>query len=424
MTSDGPERPFGFLNQYAKEGPVMRRIHRLAALLLILLLAMCIPALADNDTHFSTPTADETPAVASGSGTADYREAITFFAGYGKDENVLGSGIAYPVGVAGDGSTLYVTDRATLAGIVKQDDSRTVYVYANRNPDERYEVERAISPDNAPLVLLVVSQTVAGVEPIRLARDFEAKDAPCTILFMDDQFAAQTMSATLNGGSAAGTGCIYSLEDVSLKDGNPVFDASGALLGIVYQNRSVASAGYLAAMMTAEGYAFEAADYVAGGVPLPLIIAGGGLLLIVAALLIVRSRRKKGAAKPKRGASPQAGTEPAQKETLAIRCLSGELEGRLQAVTDPVTIGRNPQGCTLVYSNTAPGVSAEHCVLKPAEAGALELTDLGSTYGTFVGTLQLTANMAKALHKGDQFCLGDGRNTYEVCAAATQDGTR
>ena len=51
-----------------------------------------------------------------------------------------------------------------------------------------------------------------------------------------------------------------------------------------------------------------------------------------------------------------------------------------------VTIGRDPAFCNIVYEKSTPGISSRHCQLSynPGE-GCFVLTDLGSSYGTFLG---------------------------------------
>ena len=67
-------------------------------------------------------------------------------------------------------------------------------------------------------------------------------------------------------------------------------------------------------------------------------------------------------------------------------------------------IGRS-NTCAVCVGNTA-GVSRIHCALRPL-AGGVELTDLGSTYGTFLADgKQLPPNFPATLRNGDRFYLG------------------
>ena len=63
-----------------------------------------------------------------------------------------------------------------------------------------------------------------------------------------------------------------------------------------------------------------------------------------------------------------------------------------------------------------PGVSALHCELHYT-SGRLELTDLGSTYGTFIGDgIRLEANRPYSLQAGETFYLGAPDNKFMIGA--------
>ena len=57
------------------------------------------------------------------------------------------------------------------------------------------------------------------------------------------------------------------------------------------------------------------------------------------------------------------------------------------------------------------------CALEAVEAadGEVQLTDLGSSYGTFVGSGQrLNANSPMTLHRGDTFWLGSKEQMFRI----------
>lgn len=83
---------------------------------------------------------------------------------------------------------------------------------------------------------------------------------------------------------------------------------------------------------------------------------------------------------------------------------------------DKIIIGRNPETCKVVFENKTPGVSARHCEImyRPAK-GTFLLTDLGSTYGTFIrGGAKLSPNQPVELKDGDEFYLGTPDNLFAV----------
>lgn len=79
-----------------------------------------------------------------------------------------------------------------------------------------------------------------------------------------------------------------------------------------------------------------------------------------------------------------------------------------------VIFGRNAAWCTAVYPQDTRGVSGMHCKVEMA-GGKVFITDLGSSYGTFLGNgTRLSANMPYELHRGDSFYLAERANTFQI----------
>lgn len=78
-----------------------------------------------------------------------------------------------------------------------------------------------------------------------------------------------------------------------------------------------------------------------------------------------------------------------------------------------IVIGRSKSDCALVYQDDTPGVSSRHCSLAwDSRSGDFILTDLGSTYGTFLQNgQQLKSGVGHHLRAGDSFYLGESANT-------------
>ena len=80
----------------------------------------------------------------------------------------------------------------------------------------------------------------------------------------------------------------------------------------------------------------------------------------------------------------------------------------------PVQIGRDGAVCRLVYQDGTPGVSGRHCQVS-FEQGEFVLTDLNSTYGTFLSNGQRVApNSPVKLAPKSSFYLGEADNTVYV----------
>ena len=147
------------------------------------------------------------------------------------------------------------------------------------------------------------------------------------------------------------------------------------------------------------------------------IIAVAVVLILLAAVFLAARRRK--AAVPTSGGSaahPDNGgavVSPAEAVVqITLRATGGELRDRLWPVSDTVTIGRD-RSCAVLFSPTAKGVSRQHCRVA-VSGGGIALTDLNSTYGTFVGGQRLSPGGTAQLKKGDQFYLGDPQNNFVI----------
>ncbi len=99
-----------------------------------------------------------------------------------------------------------------------------------------------------------------------------------------------------------------------------------------------------------------------------------------------------------------------------IQGVTGSFAGRRFAISGQLRIGRDPNRNDLVYPNV-PGVSGVHCSVMVTN-GQVILTDLGSTYGTFVDGKRLAANAPMVLKEGQRFCLGNDTQVFEIARKA------
>jgi len=148
------------------------------------------------------------------------------------------------------------------------------------------------------------------------------------------------------------------------------------------------------------------------------------------AAVVVLSKKKKsapaavGASAPKAPATgkgflaAKSKAAPAQTAQRAfIRSLAPQHNGLALVVKDtPILIGRDPSSCKLVYAEGTAGVSGQHCSISYDEAaGEFIVTDLRSTYGTFLMNGQrLNANVPCRIKPGNGFYVGDKANGIRV----------
>ena len=115
------------------------------------------------------------------------------------------------------------------------------------------------------------------------------------------------------------------------------------------------------------------------------------------------------------GAAPQKAPEPSKAAgTPVIRSMSVQHGGMVvQLHHQPVQVGRDSATCRLVFRDNTPGVSSRHCqIFFDEQAQAFVVTDLGSTYGTFLaGGQRIAPESPVKLPPKSSIYLGEPDNT-------------
>jgi hypothetical protein len=177
---------------------------------------------------------------------------------------------------------------------------------------------------------------------------------------------------------------------------------------------------------------------------------GGALLLIIVCVVVLRMRKKKAAApavaqfsggpspgqpyagqpspgqpyagqpspgQPYGATAPVSFTQPAAVtpgvKLTGIRGTGGQYNAKSFPVASRTVIGRDGKRCNLIFDPQTNGVSALHCEIVRS-GDSLQLTDLGSTYGTFLNGSKLAVNVPSSLQPGSSFYLGEKRNSFVV----------
>jgi hypothetical protein len=153
-------------------------------------------------------------------------------------------------------------------------------------------------------------------------------------------------------------------------------------------------------------------------------IAAGVLIIIIIIILVVVMSNKKKSGAPKPAAAPaqplqaqDISVPPVQTRRGMIRSLSAQHNGQSYDVDrNGILIGRDRANCRIVYSEGTPGVSSRHCSITFDEtSGEFLLTDLRSTYGTFLMNGQkLEPNVPYHLRAGESFYVGESSNALKV----------
>lgn len=153
--------------------------------------------------------------------------------------------------------------------------------------------------------------------------------------------------------------------------------------------------------------------------PIGVLALAGGIILLV-------TSQKNGQGAPVAagaaagmgsGKAPARGGRGPVEKRAVLRGVTGKYSGQsFDMLKGKVVIGRDPATCNIVFDKNTPGISGRHCqVVYDPNEDCFIITDLGSSYGTFLGNgKKLTANVAEKLSTGDTFYLCDNANRFVV----------
>ena len=153
--------------------------------------------------------------------------------------------------------------------------------------------------------------------------------------------------------------------------------------------------------------------------PIGVLALIGGIILLVTSQKGVQGAPAPAGAAAGMGsgkAPARGGRGPVEKRAV-LRGVTGKYSGQsFDLLKGKVVIGRDPATCNIVFDKNTPGISGRHCqVVYDPNEDCFIITDLGSSYGTFLGNgKKLTANVAEKLSTGDTFYLCDNANRFVV----------
>ena len=149
-----------------------------------------------------------------------------------------------------------------------------------------------------------------------------------------------------------------------------------------------------------------------------IIFVGFGCAVVVAALLLFAKKKTKTSG----SASPSEKKEEARQvpdnrkvETRVLVGVNGPLKNKRYplSVGKDLFVGRDTRQCTVLFPDTTRGVSRIHCRIRFDGATAV-ITDLNSSYGTFVDGKKIPANTSVRLHRGLAVDIGSKENRFTL----------
>lgn len=400
----------------------MKRVRIFAAALLAAMIAItaAAPALADFDQSALDGIVMITTGAPDDKGNMEYWRGTGFFIGTAGEnpqyivtnchvvEEFILAGKALG---GGELHVLFDKDDEAEAYLVDYDAEKDLAVLRLEEPTDK----RVALPIREPLEEDLGGEAYAVGYPsaadltVTAVRSFSQKDATVT---------TGSISRFL---TESGTGRKLIQTDASLSGGSsggPLMDGTGAVTGIntygsaLDQNLFYAvSVSELLPILTKNSIPYALAGEKQGNsTALYAVIAAAAVVAVI--LLVVLAKKKKPA--------QAAPAEPARQEarTPVLRSMAPQHGGMVVQLHggQPVQLGRDSAVCRVVFRDGTPGVSNRHCqVYYDQGEGVFVLTDLNSTYGTFLSGGQRVApgTPAKLPPKG-AFYLGEAENTVYV----------
>lgn len=360
-----------------------------------------------------------------------------------------GTGSGFAVGKAGKDSDVFLTNWhvITIGGNFPTDYVKiwilkeNCPILSNYEPDPYNSIEcrvmkttsgypdyaiikmQKFEPGYKALPLLPVEKVTKGTTVYALGFPYVVEASSV------EQFGGSNLTAT-NGiisrlgqlNWAGNTNTIFHTATISRgNSGGPLVTEDGAVIGINTYTFGETAVDYSCAIYI--DYAMEGLDEL--GIEYTvysktwMIVAGvaAAVVVIAAVVAFVIMRKKKAEEaerdRKKRDKEIQDRIEKdkqEKEEKLRIQNLLSKYklvstDGKFYALSYPVTVIGRDASCQVRLPGETKGVSHRHCQLS-FQGDDLILTDLGSTYGTFIHEKQVPPNTPVKLHTGSYFCLG------------------
>lgn len=398
----------------------MKKLRRISAVLLAVLLMglYTVPAFAAFDQNVLNGIVMIRTGAPDENGTMNYWRGTGFFVGpQGEDPQYIVTNCHVVeefilAGKALGGGELYAVfdkDSEQEAYLVDYDYEKDVAVLKLEKPTDLRTPLAMLEPEDSMLgsEVYAVGYPLAADITIQAVNSFSKEDATVT---------TGSISRFL---TESGTGRRLIQTDTAMSGGNsggPLVDGSGAVLGINTAASNLDQNLFYAVSISEilpilERNSIPYAMYENAQSNTMLYVGIGAAVVVVAVLAVVLLKKKKA---PASAAAPEAEPEKTGGASPVIRSMAPQHAGQVvQLHHQPVQLGRDSAVCRLVYQDGTPGVSARHCqVYYDQREGVFVVTDLNSTYGTFLADGQrLSPDTPVKLPPKSAIYLGEVANT-------------
>ena len=406
----------------------MKRFRKIAAavktgaLVLLMTLAMAVPAFADFDQSVLDGVVLLYSGAPDSSGTMQYWRGTGFFVGeegQNPEYIITNCHVIEDYILAGEalgGGELYVMfdeNDQQEAYLVVYDAAKDVAVLKLAEPTDK----------RVPLRLRTSEEDSLGSEVYAVGYPLAADVTVQAVTSASQGDATVTTGSIGRFLTESGTGRELIQRDAALSGGNsggPLIDGDGAVIGISTAGSKLDQNLFYAVSSSEVKFLLDRNNipyslYEAEGIPAALYAgAGAAVIVVIVVLVVVMGKKKKAAAAPEAPASPVQEETADKKGSPVLRSMAPQHGGMVvQLHHQPVQIGRDPATCRLVFQDGTPGVSSRHCqVYFDEQEQMFIVTDLNSTYGTFLMNGQRIApNTPVKLPPNSSIYLGEADNT-------------
>lgn len=326
-------------------------------------------------------------------------------------DGYYGTGTGFGVGRSGEDAQIFVTNNHVISDKqYKPYDQVYIFVDNANLYDENSVVPcRILYAD--PQVDLAIIQAEApipgvGTLPLRSAKEIKTGDDVYALGFpaIADELADSNHytvdDITVTDGIVSRRlqigGVDYMAHTAKINHGNsggPLIDTAGNVVGINTLGIADVENADLRCYAFDIDYAMDVLEQLelpytkaagnVGGLSFAAVAAIGVGIAVVLVLAVVLLLRKK-----------QSGKVP----KVLIQAICGPLQGQSWELLTSLSIGRNP-GENIVLPPDTSGISRRHCLIA-RRGDQVTVTDLGSSYGTFLNGSRITANQPVAVPNG------------------------